>query len=713
MSRQLDAPVGQWTCRIGENGEIEALERAGLSFTPSIRLVTDGISPKDTQGQMHDLRLTRARGNESALIGIEGTQQEPIIHTRLDGGYELRTRLHFTEDWVEMTLDILYRGNEPSRLRYVSWTVHGLSPDRHGDAVLFGPGTMPVMDEPIALRRPIAQYQSDNLISHIATGMAPHNSSGIMGAYDTKREIAEATWFLSEYFPCGTSSMTHAKGRLTRNSEVHCPRMMLPGDTLSVGAFFYGIFPGSREHATSRVARSLQCMGWDKPADEEKLRDLCVMEIFVGEKMNRVLFESYAEVIEKLPRIKAMGWNTLEIMPAMPFPSYTVFDFMDAKATYNDDGNLHTLIDKAHEMGMRVLFDMVLHGPREVNDAPHVRMPRSPLLDAPDDWFIFTEHGTHAHTYTRSFDLSSPGYQKYIIDAMLYYLSEWHVDGFRLDAQNWNSFPNWNGASGREPYENLLSGYRMMDRIRAEVNARYPHAVYYTEARAPGAAHGHEYRYNYDYHWLYPALCEVVDIRRMANLTYNYGSANTLSWPDAALWCAENAAISPKGMAIVQQVDSHDSCEWGGFVGGQYNREAFGDEAYEVLFAVAAFLGGAMMTLYGASWGHEEYVGKVLALRREEEVFARGRCDILGLTADDPKVATILWTCEDTLGAFVGNLTKNEKTCTLTLDSDHARDMTIIDALTDKSYGAFSKEALINGVELTLLPFGKHVFIGR
>ena len=263
------------------------------------------------------------------------------------------------------------------------------------------------------------------------------------------------------------------------------------------------------------------------------------------------------------------------------------------------------------------------------------------------------------------------------------------------------------------PYEMLLAGYRMMENIRARVLKEHPHAFFYTEARAPGAGNGHEYRYNYDYHWLYPSLCRVVDPRGMAPMVHNYGSENTMSWADAALWCAENAAIQPRGVVTMQQVDSHDSAEWSGYVGGQFNREAFGGACYEVLFTLAALLGGGMMALYTSYEGHEAYVSVVLKLRLNAPVFRYGDCRHTALSADDRKTACLFWTHEGDAAMFVGNLADEGKTVTVRLErgaypadvSVRLRDMISGDAL-----GDFAAGALEEGVMLHLAPFEKHIF---
>ena len=198
------------------------------------------------------------------------------------------------------------------------------------------------------------------------------------------------------------------------------------------------------------------------------------------------------------------------------------------------------------------------------------------------------------------------------------------------------------------------------------MRAKYPHAFFYTEANGPYAAKGHEYRYNYDTHWLFPALTPIVDPRGGPAATQNLLSQGTLSWPDAARWLEELRATSPKGMTIVFQTDSHDSAEWCGFMGGQYNCEAYGPQMHRVLFALMNFMDGALMSLYGAQKGNEAFYSQLAALCREP-IMAQGECDYTGATANNPESAVVAWRHGSALRVYVGNLENRAKTITLRL----------------------------------------------
>ena len=64
-------------------------------------------------------------------------------------------------------------------------------------------------------------------------------------------------------------------------------------------------------------------------------------------------------------------------MPKMPFPSYSVFHLADANATYGSQDGVRRVADAAHALGMKVIVDMVFHGPLEYD--PALGLPRSPL----------------------------------------------------------------------------------------------------------------------------------------------------------------------------------------------------------------------------------------------------------------------------------------------------------------------------------------------
>ncbi|GHU74432.1 hypothetical protein AGMMS49992_15850 [Clostridia bacterium] len=654
-----DAKSGS-VLRVGKNGVAVTEQQAPL-FT----LVVDGFSTHNNQAQIHNVDLYDIIGEDACLLRAENAENVLTLDVDMGRGFQLFTRWTPEGTRIRINAEIVYKGEGKRRLRWLNWCTNMLDAETLKQVEPFCPGYTMNRSEPYDFHRSVGSYRHAELLSHGLFGEhVPAYRPGILGVYDPSAQRAICSWYCSEIYPCYTPSWHHGE-TLTRDAQIHCERWMQKGDRQSLGDFYYGVVDGTRQECIEQIIASYQRYGWDRKDDYTEVRQLRVCEVFIGSKSERTLFRDYNELFDRMDEIRALGFNAIEIMPHMPFPSYSVQDMLDIDITYGSADGVRRVTQKAHALGMRVIIDMVFHGPREY-DCNDINLPRSPYLDEHPDWFMRHESGVYARTYTRSFDLGNPDYQKHIGDCMLLYLRELGVDGFRLDAQMWSETANWDEACPRQPYEALLAGMRMMDDISARIHTDFPKTVFYTEANGPYSAKGHEYRYNYDMHWMFPALMPIVDPRGASPHTLNLISMNTLSWPDAALWLSELRQTSPKGMAIVYQTDSHDSAEWGGYVGGQYNREAYGEAAHRVLYGIVNFLDGALMSIYGAQKGNEDFY-KTLGSLMLDRVMLEGDCDLLGVRADDQKTATILWSFGKDRRLFVGNMENRPKQVALSL----------------------------------------------
>ena len=377
-----------WTIAFDGDGAL-SLSRGGQNLKTRLVAIKNGVSPRNTQQQMFDLRLTERAGDSAELLDIQSEAERLTARAALGEGFELEYIFAPNGPLLEMTAVLRYDDKEPQRLRFLEWTVEGAEEKDYPRMELFGPGTMPCVDEPIDLHRRLDRWQSDNIIAHIATSAAPYNSSGVMGCYDAERRAVQATWFLSDFFACATDGL-YRRGRLTRVSRITCPRMMRRGDEETIGRFVFLLDDCARDAAVRQVAESFKTAHWDKDNDEKALRAINLLEVFVGEKSNRTLINTFDELADKMEEIRDMGFNAIEVMPAFPWPSYSVVDFQNVPATYRDADGLRRLIERAHECGLKVVFDMVFHGPRDFTD-PRLNAIRSPLLDAHPDWFARTE----------------------------------------------------------------------------------------------------------------------------------------------------------------------------------------------------------------------------------------------------------------------------------------------------------------------------------
>lgn len=154
-------------------------------------------------------------------------------------------------------------------------------------------------------------------------------------------------------------------------------------------------------------------------------RDHVLYELHVGTFTTKGTF---AGVIEQLPELKALGITAIELMPVAQFPGSRnwgydgVFPFA-VQESYGGPAGLKQLVNAAHQLGMAVVLDVVYNhlGPegnyfREFGPyfTDRYRTPWGAALnfDGPD----------------------SDEVRRYFVENALYWQTEFHIDGLRLDA---------------------------------------------------------------------------------------------------------------------------------------------------------------------------------------------------------------------------------------------------------------------------------------
>lgn len=135
---------------------------------------------------------------------------------------------------------------------------------------------------------------------------------------------------------------------------------------------------------------------------------------------------SYASVREQLPRLAALGFTAIELMPLATFPGTRNWGYDGVlhyapSAAYGTPDELKALVDAAHGHGLMVMLDVVYNhfGP-DGNVLPLLAPPF--FRDAvPTPWGA-------------AVDFRRPEVQRYFIDNALMWLQEYRFDGLRLDA---------------------------------------------------------------------------------------------------------------------------------------------------------------------------------------------------------------------------------------------------------------------------------------
>ena len=159
-----------------------------------------------------------------------------------------------------------------------------------------------------------------------------------------------------------------------------------------------------------------------------------IYEAHVGMAQDKEGIGTYREFAENvLPRIQKLGYNTVQLMAIQEHPyygsfGYQVTNFFAAAHWYGVPEGLKYLVNKAHEMGIRVLLDVV-HSHACPNEGEGLQMQ-----DGTDDqYFLSGDRGWHPAWGTRLFNYDRVEVLHYLLSNLKFWQTEYHFDGFRFD----------------------------------------------------------------------------------------------------------------------------------------------------------------------------------------------------------------------------------------------------------------------------------------
>ena len=200
--------------------------------------------------------------------------------------------------------------------------------------------------------------------------------------------------------------------------------------------------------------------GNDKPLELES-QDLIIYELhvrsFTVDSDSGVKYKgSYAGLAEKIPYLKELGVNCVELMPIFEFDEfenkrevngkqllnywgYSTVCFFAPKAGYSVSGRfgmeadeLKNMIRHLHKNGIQVILDVVFNHTAEGNEnGPTISYRgidnRTYYMLMPDGrYFNFSGCGN-------TMNCNDPVVRNVVLDCLRYWVSAYHVDGFRFD----------------------------------------------------------------------------------------------------------------------------------------------------------------------------------------------------------------------------------------------------------------------------------------
>ena len=161
---------------------------------------------------------------------------------------------------------------------------------------------------------------------------------------------------------------------------------------------------------------------------------LYIYEAHVGMAQEEGKVGSYYDFAKYvLPRVKAAGYNTIQLMAIMEHPyygsfGYQVSNFFAASSWFGKREDLKYLVNTAHEMGIRVLLDVV-HSHAVSNYTEGINM-----FDG-TTWQFFHDGGKGDHPAwgTKCFNYGKDEVIHFLLSNLKFWMTEYHFDGFRFD----------------------------------------------------------------------------------------------------------------------------------------------------------------------------------------------------------------------------------------------------------------------------------------
>ena len=246
------------------------------------------------------------------------------------------------------------------------------------------------------------------------------------------------------------------------NWELYLPEMFLHhGDHYKIWIEWPG---GAGERLPSYVTRVVQdpqtkifsaevwnpaeSYEWKHPHAGKRPHPM-IYECHIGmssEKEQVASFEDFRRDV--LPRIKRLGYDTIQIMALQEHPyygsfGYQVSNFFALSSRFGTPDEFKRLVDDAHGKGIAVVMDIV-HSHSVDNEAEGLSN-----FDGREDLYFYRgDQGRHPAWGSRCFDYGKDETKYFLLSNVKYWMEEYHLDGFRFDGVT--SMLYWDHGLGKD-----------------------------------------------------------------------------------------------------------------------------------------------------------------------------------------------------------------------------------------------------------------------
>ncbi len=207
-------------------------------------------------------------------------------------------------------------------------------------------------------------------------------------------------------------------------------------------------------------------------------RPMNLYELHVGTWMQKPNgdFHTYSELVDHLiPYLKSHHYTHVELMPIIEHPfdgswGYQATGFYGVTSRYGSIGDFKYFVDQCHQNNIRVILDWV---PSHIcKDAHGLHMfDGAPLFEYEDP-----SMRENVGWGTANLDLGKGVTQSFLISSTLYFMREFHIDGFRVDAVSNIFYYHGDPSQGESE-----GGLTFLKKLSKTLFAHHPHALLVAE----------------------------------------------------------------------------------------------------------------------------------------------------------------------------------------------------------------------------------------
>lgn len=244
------------------------------------------------------------------------------------------------------------------------------------------------------------------------------------------------------------------------------------------------VFPDMPEYPTGKVPSNVPLavyqdnindFAWtDSDFTAPNQTDLVIYELlfrdFTGTEGRANGNGTVAKALEKLPYLKQLGVNAIELLPINEFNGniswgYNPNFYFAPDKAYGTPDDYKNFINICHENGIAVILDLVFNQ----TDWLHPWYRMYPVGSNP----LYNADAPHAYSVLNDINQGHPLIRKQWQDVVKYWLTEYHVDGFRFDLVKGlgdnNSYTNSGDAATNAYNASRVANMRAIQQAMNEV----------------------------------------------------------------------------------------------------------------------------------------------------------------------------------------------------------------------------------------------------